>query len=47
MIIDEKSPSLTMSAVSSSFGAHYDVGSEKNRHFALVEGLRFPTWALC
>jgi len=43
----ETSRSLTMSAVSSSFRAHFSEHSEKSAHFALVDGLPFPTQARC
>jgi hypothetical protein len=39
-LVGVTSSSLTMSAMSSTFRAHYCMHSLKERHFALVDGLR-------
>ena len=46
-ITGKKSLSLTMSAVVKLFRSTRRRGLGEERHFALVEGLRFPTWARC
>jgi hypothetical protein len=44
-VVGVKSPSLTMSAVSSTFSSTLLYALMEERHFALVDGLRVPTWA--
>jgi hypothetical protein len=44
-IVGEKSPSLTMSAHVKHYARTPLRALVEERHFALVGGLRFPTWA--